>query len=179
MQSLEAAWFFSHGSTVHLYEHQGKSLKMTPSQIGRHHRYRHAFERMDEALQQGWLLEAITLEESIISDRLISCLEVFQADNIQRNNFSRLIDQTKKYLRLSKLNIEAGLTLLSDLDTWRENRNKCLHAMCKEDDHSYSENAVVAFEEMLLQTAKSGRKLVELTRDFSKYIKNNFHAGGS
>ena len=68
---------FFQGSTVHLYVHQVKSLEMASSQIGRHHRYRHAFERMDEALQQGWLLEAITLEESIISDRLISCLEVF------------------------------------------------------------------------------------------------------
>ena len=31
-------------------------------QIGRYLRYKLAFERLDEALEEGWLLEAISLE---------------------------------------------------------------------------------------------------------------------
>ena len=41
-------------------------------QIGRYLRYKLAFERLDEALEEGWLLEAISLEESIITDQLLS-----------------------------------------------------------------------------------------------------------
>lgn len=48
---------------------------MSEKQIGRYLRYKLAFERLDEALEEGWLLEAISLEESIITDRLISILD--------------------------------------------------------------------------------------------------------
>jgi len=49
---------------------------MTKKQTGRYRylRYKLAFERLDDALEEGWLLEAISLEESIISDRLLSAL---------------------------------------------------------------------------------------------------------
>jgi hypothetical protein len=44
-------------------------------QTGRYLRYKLAFDRLDESLEQGWLLEAISLEESIITDRLLSVLQ--------------------------------------------------------------------------------------------------------
>ena len=46
--------------------------KPDKKQIGRYLRYKLAFDRLDEALVEGWLLEAISLEESIITDRLLS-----------------------------------------------------------------------------------------------------------
>ena len=41
-------------------------------QIGKYLSYKMAFERLEESLTEGWLLEALALEESIISDRLMS-----------------------------------------------------------------------------------------------------------
>ena len=47
---------------------------MDAKQTGRYLRYKLAFDRLDEALEEGWLLEAISLEESIITDRLLSII---------------------------------------------------------------------------------------------------------
>lgn len=43
-------------------------------QVGRYLRDKLAFDRLDEALEKGWLLKAICLEENIITDRLLSIL---------------------------------------------------------------------------------------------------------
>ena len=44
-------------------------------QTARFLRYKLAFDRLDESLEQSGLLEAISLKESIITDRLISILK--------------------------------------------------------------------------------------------------------
>ena len=45
--------------------------KPDKKQIGRYLRYKLAHDGLDEALAEGWLLEAISLEESVITDRLL------------------------------------------------------------------------------------------------------------
>ena len=65
-------------------------------QIGRYLRYKLAFERLDEALEEGWLLEAISLEESIITDRLLSLLKANGIEISARQSLSNLIVQTKR-----------------------------------------------------------------------------------
>ena len=74
------------------------------SQIGRFLRYRIAFERLDAALEEGWLLEAITLEESIISDRLISTLRHFGITVKPNILFSDLIKKNRRSFENSEFN---------------------------------------------------------------------------
>ena len=69
---------------------------MTKKQTGRYLRYKLAFERLDDALEDGWLLEAISLEESIISDRLLSALLSLTGKDSARISFNELINQTKE-----------------------------------------------------------------------------------
>ena len=142
---------------------------MTKKQIGRYLRYRLAFERLDDALLEGWLLEAISLEESIISDRLLSILKAYKADVSERQSLGNLIAQTKKAITGSGLMTEEDI--FAELDQWRNDRNECVHAFCKLDDHAYADNSAEIFGEKMWATAKRGRVLVDLVNELSRQAK--------
>ena len=124
-----------------------------------------AFDRLDEALEEGWLLEAISLEESIISDRLLSSLQSLTAKNSAKRNFNELINQTEEAFVANGGDPEANL--FDQLHQWRRDRNECVHAFCKLDDHAYSESSAEIFSGMMWETARKGRELVELVKHLS------------
>ena len=51
-------------------------------QIGRYLRYKLAFERLDEALEEGWLLEAISLEKVLSLIAFYQLCKALQAKNL-------------------------------------------------------------------------------------------------
>ena len=145
---------------------------MEPSnkkQTGRYLRYKLAFDRLDEALEQGWLLEAISLEESIITDRLLSILQTKGVAASSRQSLGNLIAQTKKAITGSGELIEGDA--FHELDQWRDARNECVHGFCKLDEHAYAENSAEIFSDKMWQTAKKGRELVDLVKHLSTKIK--------
>ena len=141
----------------------------TPKQTGRYLRYKLAFERMDEALQEGWLLEAISLQESIITDRLISILKAKGETVHTKHSLGRLISRVKKTMTGSAITSEGDF--FNELEQWRDARNECVHAFCKLDDHAYAANSSEIFSEKMWDTAKKGRELVDLVRDLSRKTK--------
>ena len=142
---------------------------MTQKQTGRYLRYKLAFDRLDEALFEGWLLEAISLEESIITDRLLSIIESDVNAASSRQSLSNLIAQAKKAMTGSGAPVEGDI--FNELDQWRDARNECVHAFCKLDDHAYAENSAEIFSEKMWRTAKKGRELVDLVKHLSTQIK--------
>jgi hypothetical protein len=145
---------------------------MEPSnkkQTGRYLRYKLAFDRLDESLEQGWLLEAISLEESIITDRLLSILQNKGVEVSSRQGLGNLIAQTKKAITGSGEFIEGDP--FHELDQWRDARNECVHGFCKLDDHAYAENSAEIFSEKMWETAKKGRELVDLVKQLSREAK--------
>ena len=140
-----------------------------PKQIGRYLRYKLAFERLDEALEDGWLLEAISLEESIISDRLLSALRSLTGEGSANKSLNNLINETKESFMQNGGDPEDDL--FNKLHQWRQDRNECVHAFCKLDDHAYSESSAEIFSEKTWETAKKGRELVELTKNLSRIVK--------
>ena len=142
---------------------------MEPSnkkQTGRYLRYKLAFERLDEALEEGWLLEAISLEESIITDRLLSIIGTDVNAESSRQSLSNLIAQAKKAMTGSGAPVEGDI--FNELDQWRDARNECVHGFCKLDDHAYAENSAEIFSEKMWETAKKGRELVDLVKQLSR-----------
>ena len=51
-------------------------------QIGHYLRYKLAFERLDEALEEGWLLEAISLEKVLSLIAFYQLCKALQAKNL-------------------------------------------------------------------------------------------------
>jgi hypothetical protein len=67
--------------------------------------YREAWGRIKRAIGHGFYLEAVTLEESIMSDRLISYLcriQILEADEkTERKNFNELIQKWQKQVPIA------------------------------------------------------------------------------
>ncbi|HEV2800978.1 MAG TPA: hypothetical protein VGW12_10800 [Pyrinomonadaceae bacterium] len=95
--------------------------------------YREAWGRIRKAIGCGFYLEAVTLEESIISDRLFSYLitsGVMKPESKDSKSFGKLIEIWRKQVpeaitdkRYSNLQVEVFL--------WKNRRNHLVHGIVK------------------------------------------------
>jgi hypothetical protein len=136
--------------------------EQNPRQIGAHLRYRFAFKRMDEAMEEGWLMEAVTIQESIFSGRILSALQKKGIDVDPKDSFSSLIDRFRRHFEQDD---EAVIGLCAHLHEWRKMRNHVLHSVCRHIDDPYDPSAVDKFEELLVAAAREGRVLVDEVRN--------------
>ena len=89
--------------------------------------YRNVIEKSKKAEESGYYLEAITLYESMITDRLESALTKVTGENYGFMTLGQLIPLVKKHMPGSVL--EKLMT--DELDPWRVKRNNSLHGMAK------------------------------------------------
>ena len=68
---------------------------------------------------------------------------------------------------------DTQVSLFDQLHLWRQNRNECVHAFCKLDDQAYSESSAEIFSDMMWETAKKGRELVDLVKHLSRDAKSS------
>jgi hypothetical protein len=89
--------------------------------------YSSAWHRIHEAIDSRFFLEAISLTESLISDRLESRLSYLRGADFGFKTIGQLIDEASR--------IETDPELLdlitTELDSWRKARNKAAHEMVK------------------------------------------------
>lgn len=92
----------------------------------RNNLYTAVISRYKQAMDASYYLEAITLMESLITDRLESALNYYECPS-QPSSYP-----TFKY-SLDQLHKEGIISdgLYSDLDNWRASRNMALHNMAK------------------------------------------------
>jgi|JI10StandDraft_1071094.scaffolds.fasta_scaffold467980_2 hypothetical protein len=129
----------------------------------RYNQYLEAWERIKEASKKGFYLEAITIQESIMNDRLISHLkgikEEFLDDKgkqIKKPRFGLLIGRAKLKYPTEKL--------FRDMEAWSQQRNKAIHRIVR--------IGVVSIDDFLEEAkacAENGEKLArEVSRWHSK-----------
>lgn len=111
------------------------SLPMTDYGKQKSDRYAFAHSRIQEAMKAGFYLEAITITESMISDRLLASGEYLMGEG--RDARAGLAKLLNKHLKNEKLCTAPGLasakgkTLFEQLDRWREERNELIHGVAK------------------------------------------------
>ena len=102
--------------------------------------YKFAFSQMKSAIEQEFYLEAVTLAESVISDRLLSQVSYFAGDKVKlRTTFSDLLKRWKTLDDDRAWGFEEGETgirhewpdLHEAINDWRKKRNKVVHSACK------------------------------------------------
>jgi len=116
---------------------------------------------MDEAMEEGWLMEAVTIQESILSGRILSALHKKGIDGDPKDSFSSLIDRFRRYFDKDD---EAVIELCDRLHEWRKMRNHVLHSVCRHIGDPYDPSTVDKFEELLVVAAREGRILVDEVR---------------
>ena len=85
-------------------------------------------------------------------------------------SFNELINQTNEAFVVN--GGDPQVALFDQLHQWRRNRNECVHAFCKLDDHAYSESSAEIFSDLMWETAKKGRELVDLVKHLSRDAKS-------
>ena len=106
----------------------------TPVGAMRYSLYKQAYTRIAEASEQGFHLEAISVIESLVSDRLESRLSFLKGHDFSFKNLGPLITEMRR------LESDEDLRKLvdQDLDEWRKSRNRDVHEMAKMADGDFS-----------------------------------------
>lgn len=109
--------------------------------------YTEAWARIRAARMQGFFLEAVTIQESIISDRLTSFVVKSCGEDPASKSLRTLHNLIGAWIKLSDGNLPASAAcrsemaeLQSRLNRWREDRNDVVHGLVKSkaskgDDH--------------------------------------------
>lgn len=106
--------------------------------VKKYEAYREAWTRIKQAIENGFFIEAITIQESIISDRIISFLTRPGASNAyarkkETGNFVSFHQIIKCWRSEFTTPLQAGvyIDLIDAVDKWRRNRNEAVHAIVK------------------------------------------------
>ena len=112
---------------------------------------------MKKAIEGKFYLEAITIQESIITDRLLSF--VIRKELINTSD-SKLLIRNISLNNLTKLSEEHfdDDALIIELDEFRFSRNNCIHAMVKSFPGNPTQK-VSEFQKLARETSFSGRIL--------------------
>lgn len=106
-----------------------RALAKLDNSVGnyRYNIYREAYRRIKQAIDNGYYLEAITLIESLISDRLESRVSFILKEDYSFRTLGELIPKIVKY----EPNNDLKILVTTELNEWRMQRNKALHQMVK------------------------------------------------
>jgi hypothetical protein len=119
-----------------------------------------AVERISKAVSGKYYLEAITLQESIISDRLAMYLH-HQGKKSDSKTLNQLIIDVQDHHKK---------TLFEKVDLWRKKRNKAVHGLVRSSPFE-SQIGIIAFDKLAKETAIEGQLLVsEITSWFDEYV---------
>lgn len=142
--------------------------------VAKHLSYREAWSRIKKALEQGFYLEAVTLEESIITDRLISHLvgvgAVRRAVELKDYpGFAQLI-QKWKIQNPDPIDTQDYCDLQTAVDEWRRRRNKVVHGMVKSHPGTATDSIMDFLEEAKL-TAEQGKMLARAVSNWVRKMR--------
>ncbi len=127
--------------------------------------YCEAFTRIKSAQEGGWYFEAVTLQESILCDRLQSHLIGIGIQNIEtsRSTVGSLL-RAYKNSNCQTMSPE----LCQQLSSWWTDRNRVVHQFAKSFPASATENVMDSLSHAR-QTAANGDKLI---RDVMKWYRD-------
>jgi uncharacterized short protein YbdD (DUF466 family) len=141
----------------------------TEGNVEKYLSYSEAWSRIDKAREQGFYLEAVTIEESIICDRLISYLVEVGAidrksDLHEYPSFYGLIQKWRESTSgsVSQNNFS---DLIGEVDDWRDQRNYLIHSMVK----SHPGTPTDRIEDFLNEAQEAADKGKKLARAVDKW----------
>ncbi len=133
--------------------------------------YAFAFSRINQALDKAFPLEAIAMEESIISDRLRAYCEANNLPLKGHLGLNYLITTVGKALQTNSCP-ELSEFLVS-ADSWRDKRNKLIHKVVKtEKSGEAPEISHKDFIPQAMEIAKTGKDLARTICNISNKLKH-------
>lgn len=112
-----------------------------------------ALKRINIAMDSGFHLEAITLQECLISNCLYNYLQSIPSKNINSLTLNNLILLCK-----SKIKLDSNICLLNEIDKWRSKRNTAIHGFIKSKAELLSKSQI-DFDKFSKETSQEGQVL--------------------
>jgi len=134
-------------------------------------RYKEAYTRINSSISSGHYFEAITIEESIISDRLASFLvatDSLATDYIHNQSFASLITLWRLATKNPGSIWENCDVLIKKVDAWRKERNKYVHGLVKFSNQQTNIPTTSDFISGAEKTANDGANLAKEVSDWRK-----------
>jgi len=137
--------------------------------------YAEAWARIRAARKHGFFLEAVTSQESIISDRLTSFVVKNCGEDSSSNSLRTLHNLTGAWIKLSCGHLPTAAACRNEMDElhlrlnqWREERNDVVHGLVKSraskgDDH---------IQDFLTRAATAALEGEVLARQISRWVDN-------
>ena len=159
------------------YEEAAKLL------FARHESYHSALTKIDKAIFDGYFLEAVALEECLISNCLFNFLEN-TGTKLKNPSFHTLIE---KITNSSAFYKELPVELFAGINKWREARNSSIHGYITSRSDGLNQSKVT-FEKLIETTANQGLDFTKsvvswyelecvnfVRHEFSAARRNTFH----
>lgn len=129
-------------------------LLATNEIVGKHRWdvYRHVLGRINTCVDSGFYIEAVSLMESFITDRLESYMLAHEVPVLSGDSFYKRIKS------LMDSDTDFDKELLKSIDVWRKMRNTAVHGMAK--FKSLEEADWTKKMECIENAAKEGKKLL-------------------
>src|ERR1019366_8797915 len=138
--------------------------------------YSEAWVRIKKARGSGFYLEAVTLEESIIADRLVSflvCVGEIQAESrVEKCSFGQLIQLWTKRAP-QPIPVQYFPDLRSTVEEWRKHRNRVVNGMVKSMPGAQHSDVLDFLKEAEF-VAFQGEALAHAVSDWVKKAKKQF-----
>ena len=144
--------------------------------------YALAFRMIDDALQHGCPLQAIAVEESILTDRLSSTLNAGRVKASPKTSLGKALGEWKPKSAKSSPNANAALfdgemeKMYPSLRQWWDDRCALLHAIVKSSQGEAPALSPDAFVALANKTAKTG---LALSRRVDNWTRRRIRAAKS
>lgn len=152
------------------------TIAATQKNMGKKAAYALAHEMIQEAIDRKCPLQAIAIEESILTDRISSTLNVGIENGKPYQSLGKALYQWNH--RRGRPNSNAHLfdasmeALYPNLDNWCKARNKLLHGMAKSFQCEAPDIPIESFREDAMEVAVKGYDLVKkVSKWVSKKVK--------
>jgi len=138
------------------------------TEIGRHRGdlYKRSLMRSKRALRAGFYIESIALTESLLADRLESCLTLITSQPVSQRTAAQAAKELRQRTEF------ADTSLLWAVSTWTSRRNRAVHEFAKIND----EDGVLSWLSRLREArevAETGLQLLEAVTGANKSLRRH------
>lgn len=148
-----------------------RAIALDTNNVGnqRYNLYKKVIEHINKSIDNGYYLEAITLIESLIADRLESHLTFIKGEDFSFKTLDKIVKNFSKH----KSDIDDDLCRLveEDVNNWKDKRNLVLHEMAK-----IEINSELTWEEKTKDLEEIARVGFKIFRNIDKrlsYLRKN------
>ena len=144
--------------------------KDTKKNYAKRDSYALAFGMISTAIRHNFPLQAIAVEESIISDRIWSALNASKPTGGKKETLGRALEE---WTRLMKSGVpfpigEEAETMRENLVNWWDSRNKLIHGIVKSFRGKEPQIAAANFERSAMKAARTGEELARNSCNWSQ-----------